>query len=203
MSDDDDNSPISARAAKQLFADLETAPALVLAVSGGPDSVALMWLAARWRRGLARGPELTVVTVDHGLRPEAAREAREVKRLAAELGLAHRTLRWRGAKPNTGLPADLLSFSKWIAYAASPLATAQCIAAFGTTDFREDLKQFTIPTLIAHGDADRIVSFDISSKLAHEQIKGSRLEMIKGAPHGLAATHSEQLSELLLDFLGG
>ena len=92
---------------------------------------------------------------------------------------------------------------KWIAYAASPLATAQCIAAFGTTDFREDLKQFTVPTLIAHGDADRIVSFDISSKLAHEQIKGSRLEMIKGAPHGLAATHSEQLSELLLDFLGG
>ena len=102
---DDDNSPISARAAKQLFAELRSAPALVLAVSGGPDSVALMWLAARWKRGLARGPQLTVVTVDHGLRPEAAREAREVKRLAAELGLAHRTLRWRGAKPNTGLPA--------------------------------------------------------------------------------------------------
>ncbi|MCK1744558.1 tRNA lysidine(34) synthetase TilS [Bradyrhizobium sp. 139] len=102
---DDDNSPISAREAKQLFAGLKSAPALVLAVSGGPDSVALMWLAARWQRGLARGPRLLVVTVDHGLRPEAAREAREVKRLAAELGLAHRTLRWRGAKPNTGLPA--------------------------------------------------------------------------------------------------
>jgi tRNA(Ile)-lysidine synthase len=102
---DDDNSPISARAAKQLFAGLRNAPALVLAVSGGPDSVALMWLAARWQRGLARGPLLTVVTVDHGLRPEAAREAREVKRLATELGLTHRTLRWRGAKPKTGLPA--------------------------------------------------------------------------------------------------
>ncbi|MEH2489058.1 tRNA lysidine(34) synthetase TilS [Bradyrhizobium sp. AZCC 2230] len=102
---DDDNSPISARAAKQLFAELKAAPALVLAVSGGPDSVALMWLAARWRRSLARGPELTVVTVDHGLRVEAAREAREVKRLATELGLTHRTLRWRGAKPATGLPA--------------------------------------------------------------------------------------------------
>lgn len=101
---DDDNSPISARAAKQLFAGLRSAPALLLAVSGGPDSVALMWLAARWQRGLARGPQLTVATVDHGLRPEAAREAREVKRLAAELGLAHRTLRWRGAKPKTGLP---------------------------------------------------------------------------------------------------
>jgi tRNA(Ile)-lysidine synthase len=102
---DEDHSPISARAAKQLFAGLKGAPALVLAVSGGPDSVALMWLAARWRRSLARGPELTVVTVDHGLRKEAAREAREVKRLAAELGLSHRTLRWRGDKPKTGLPA--------------------------------------------------------------------------------------------------
>ncbi|MBR1091188.1 tRNA lysidine(34) synthetase TilS [Bradyrhizobium manausense] len=102
---DDDNSPISARAAKQLFVAFKAAPALVLAVSGGPDSVALMWLAARWRRSLARGPDLTVVTVDHGLRKESAREAREVKQLAADLGLPHRTLRWRGAKPETGLPA--------------------------------------------------------------------------------------------------
>jgi tRNA(Ile)-lysidine synthase len=102
---DDDNSPISAREARRLFAGLRDAPALVLAVSGGPDSVALMWLAARWQRSLARGPRLTVVTVDHGLRPEAAREAREVKRLAAALGLPHRTLRWRGEKPKTGLPA--------------------------------------------------------------------------------------------------
>ncbi|MBR0958129.1 tRNA lysidine(34) synthetase TilS [Bradyrhizobium japonicum] len=101
----DDNSPISAREARRLFAGLKAAPALVLAVSGGPDSVALMWLAARWQRSLVRGPQLTVVTVDHGLRPEAAREARQVKRLAAELGLPHRTLRWRGAKPKTGLPA--------------------------------------------------------------------------------------------------
>lgn len=102
---DDDNSPISTREARRLFAGLKAAPALVLAVSGGPDSVALMWLMARWQRSLVRGPRLTVVTIDHGLRREAAREAREVKRLAAELGLPHRTLRWRGAKPRTGVPA--------------------------------------------------------------------------------------------------
>jgi tRNA(Ile)-lysidine synthase len=48
---------------------------------------------------------LIAVTVDHGLRPEAAREAREVKRLARQLDLPHRTLRWRGAKPKTGVPA--------------------------------------------------------------------------------------------------
>jgi tRNA(Ile)-lysidine synthase len=102
---DDDHSAISAQDAKRLFADWSGVPAIVLAVSGGPDSIALMWLAARWRRNLARGPRLIAVTVDHGLRAEAAREAREVKRLARILDLPHRTLRWTGAKPKTGLPA--------------------------------------------------------------------------------------------------
>jgi tRNA(Ile)-lysidine synthase len=102
---DDDHSAISAQDAKRLFADWSRVPAIVLAVSGGPDSIALMWLAARWRHGLARGPRLIAVTVDHGLRAEAAREAREVKHLARTLDLPHRTMRWTGAKPKTGLPA--------------------------------------------------------------------------------------------------
>jgi tRNA(Ile)-lysidine synthase len=102
---DDDHSPISVSEAKSLFADWKAAPALLLAVSGGPDSIALMWLAARWRRAMSRGPRLIAVTVDHGLRREAAREALDVKRLAKALDLPHRTLRWTGAKPKTGLPA--------------------------------------------------------------------------------------------------
>ncbi|WP_456718910.1 MULTISPECIES: tRNA lysidine(34) synthetase TilS [unclassified Bradyrhizobium] len=101
----DDQSAIPASDAKRLFAGLARAPAIVLAVSGGPDSVALMWLAARWRRTLAQGPRLVAVTVDHGLRPEAAREARDVKRLARSLDLPHHTLRWSGPKPSTGVPA--------------------------------------------------------------------------------------------------
>jgi tRNA(Ile)-lysidine synthase len=101
----DDHSAISVSQAKNLFADWKSAPAIVLAVSGGPDSIALMWLAARWRRALKRGPRLIAATVDHGLRREAAREARDVKRLARELDLPHRTLRWRGPKPQTGVPA--------------------------------------------------------------------------------------------------
>ena len=76
---DDDHSPISVQDAKRLFADWKAAPAIVLAVSGGPDSVAMMWLAARWRRAMRQGPRLVAVTIDHGLRPEAAREARERK----------------------------------------------------------------------------------------------------------------------------
>ena len=102
---DDDTSPISVGDAKALLAQWKDAPALLLAISGGPDSVALMWLAARWRRGLSRGPRLVAVTVDHGLRAEAAREAREVKKLARALDVEHRTMRWTGSKPSTGLPA--------------------------------------------------------------------------------------------------
>ena len=96
---------------------------------------------------------------------------------------------------------DLISFSKWIAWAASPVGTQQCITAFGTTDFRDDLRKFTIPTMVVHGDSDRIVPFEVSGKLSHEMIKGSRLEVISGAPHGFAATHAPKLNELMLDFL--
>ena len=96
---------------------------------------------------------------------------------------------------------DLIPFSKWIAWSASPLATQECITAFGTTDFRNDLKKFNIPTFVIHGDSDRIVPFEVSGKIAHEMIPGSRLEVIKGAPHGFAATHSQKLTELMLDFI--
>jgi tRNA(Ile)-lysidine synthase len=102
---DDDNSPISSTDAKRLFADFRSAPALVIAVSGGPDSVALMWLLARWRKALARGPRLVAVTVDHGLRRDSAAEAREVKRLAKTIAVTHRTLHWIGEKPRSGVPA--------------------------------------------------------------------------------------------------
>src|SRR6516164_10146671 len=64
-----------------------------------------MWLMARWRRALSHGPRLLAVTVDHGLRPEAAREARVVKELARALDVEHRTLRWTGDKPRSGVPA--------------------------------------------------------------------------------------------------
>jgi tRNA(Ile)-lysidine synthase len=89
--------------ANALFRGLEDLPGLVLAVSGGPDSTALLFLAARWAKRLKRAPKLIAVTIDHGLRPEAAREAATVKELARRLGVPHRTLRWRGRKPLTGL----------------------------------------------------------------------------------------------------
>src|SRR5205085_3686403 len=99
----DPAAPVTAAEGHFLFADLATAPVLVLAVSGGPDSTALLALTARWRAALQSGPDLIAVTIDHGLRPEASQEARAVKRLAARLGVRHRTLKWTGRKPATGL----------------------------------------------------------------------------------------------------
>jgi tRNA(Ile)-lysidine synthase len=95
--------PLSAAETKDLFSDLTSAPALVLAVSGGPDSTALLFVAARWRASRKHGPKLLAVTVDHGLRKESAAEARAVARLAKKLGVPHRTLHWSGVKPKSGL----------------------------------------------------------------------------------------------------
>jgi tRNA(Ile)-lysidine synthase len=89
-----------------LFRGLDDLPGFVIAVSGGPDSTALLLLAARWAKRLEKNkkpPRLLAVTIDHGLRREAAAEALAVKRLARRLGVAHRTLHWRGAKPASGL----------------------------------------------------------------------------------------------------
>ena len=96
---------ISAAEAERLFHALAHFPFLILAVSGGPDSTALLVLAARWLRSLEAPPKLIAVTVDHGLRPASKREAGAVKRLARSLGVEHQTLRWVGRKPKTGLQA--------------------------------------------------------------------------------------------------
>jgi tRNA(Ile)-lysidine synthase len=95
--------PVSPAEAARLFGALDLFPVLILAVSGGPDSTALMWLAARWRDEQERAPELVAVTIDHGLRKESAKEARAVARLAKTLNVEHVTLRWKGRKPKTGI----------------------------------------------------------------------------------------------------
>lgn len=87
-----------------LFAPIATATTVALAVSGGPDSLALMLLARDWVRE-TNGPTLVVYSVDHRLRSEAADEAAMVMREAARLGLRARTLIWDDEKPETGVQA--------------------------------------------------------------------------------------------------
>jgi tRNA(Ile)-lysidine synthase len=84
-----------------LFSSWEAARGIVLGVSGGPDSVALMLLAAEWARGRAIRPPLHVATVDHGLRKDSRGEAEMVARWAAGLALPHALLVWDGVKPKS------------------------------------------------------------------------------------------------------
>ena len=93
-------------------------------------------------------------------------------------------------------------YARDIAAFASPKGTLDCIAAFGRTDFRREVKAIAIPTLVIHGDSDAIVPFEVSGKRTHEAIKGSQLVLIKGGPHGINATHPEQFNKALIEFLG-
>lgn len=93
--------PLRAAEAALLFRPLASEGALIVAVSGGPDSVALLALLAEWASGARR--RLLAVTIDHGLRPEAAQEALMVGELCARIGVEHCTKRWLGRKPQSAL----------------------------------------------------------------------------------------------------
>jgi tRNA(Ile)-lysidine synthase len=84
-----------------LLAPLAEFDSALLAVSGGPDSTALLAMTVEWMRRSPVGPRITAATVDHGLRREGADEAAAVAALCARLGVPHHILVWRGDKPTT------------------------------------------------------------------------------------------------------
>lgn len=97
--------PVSPQEAAELLNPLRLYRHVAIAVSGGGDSMALMWLAAQWAGRTQQPPRLTILTVDHGLRPGSAEEAHWVVERARELGLAAVVLAWLGDKPATGVQA--------------------------------------------------------------------------------------------------
>jgi non-heme chloroperoxidase len=82
-------------------------------------------------------------------------------------------------------------------------AAVDCIKAFSETDFTEDLKKFTVPTLIIHGDDDQIVPINASALQSAALVKGSVLKVYPGAPHGLCSTMKDQVNKDLLEFIRG
>lgn len=98
--------PVADQEAARLIAacgPFEASPEVAVAVSGGADSMALTLLVDAWARG--QGGRVTALTVDHGLRHEAAAEAAQVKAWLTARGIAHETLRWQDDKPQTGIQA--------------------------------------------------------------------------------------------------
>lgn len=88
-----------------------------------------------------------------------------------------------------------------LAQQASKLAALEAMAAFGNTDFREDLAAVTVPALVVHGDSDGIVPLEGSGARTHAAIPGSELHVIAGGPHGINASHPEEFNRVLLQFL--
>ncbi|RYG89196.1 MAG: alpha/beta hydrolase, partial [Alphaproteobacteria bacterium] len=79
--------------------------------------------------------------------------------------------------------------------------TFDSIKAFSETDFREDLKKFTIPTLIIHGDDDQIVPIDAAGRASAKLIPHAKLIVYPGAPHGLTDTHKDKVNADMLAFV--
>lgn len=94
-----------------------------------------------------------------------------------------------------------IQFSWSIGAGASPKGTLDCVSAW-LTDFRKDLERIDVPTLVVHGDSDRILPIDATGKRTHELVRGSKLGVIEGGPHGLNWTHADQVNRELLAFLG-
>ena len=84
---------------------------------------------------------------------------------------------------------------------ASKIAALEAMTAFAVTDFRDDLAEVTVPTLVIHGDSDATVPFEGSGKRTHEAIKGSELVIIEGAPHGVNVSHAAEWNQAVLEFL--
>jgi non-heme chloroperoxidase len=77
------------------------------------------------------------------------------------------------------------------------------IVAFSQTDFTEDLKKFSVPTLVMHGDDDQIVPYADSGPLSAKLVKGAVLKTYKGFPHGMPTTNAAEINADLLAFIKG
>ena len=134
MSAAESGAAIADRELSALFSDFSDFRRILLAVSGGPDSTALLSLAARWRAGRKNGPALIAVTIDHRLRREAKKEAASVARLAKRLKIPHHILGWAGKKPKTGLQEAARAARYSLLLELARKAGAEAIATAHTRD---------------------------------------------------------------------
>lgn len=104
---------------------------------------------------------------------------------------------------NAKVSDELMVWHNMLALQASGRATSKCIRAFSETDFRMDLAVINVPTLIIHGDADKVVPIEVSGKKTAELLPAAEYIVYEGAPHGLFITEKDRLNEDLIRFIGG
>jgi non-heme chloroperoxidase len=100
----------------------------------------------------------------------------------------------------TRIGEDAFQASMNVAARASSTASYACVPTWGT-DFRKDLAKINIPTLVLHGDSDRIVPFSASGARTANMIAGAKLVVVKNGPHNIAWTHPEEVNSALVSFL--
>lgn len=162
----------TARVAKAVL--ISAIPPLLLRTSANPDGVA--------------------AEVFDQIRADLQRDRAQFWR---ELGPQFYGYNRPGAKPSQGV---LDSFWRQCMMASLP-ACYFCVAAFSETDTTQDLKKFDVPTLIMHGDDDQVVPIATSALRSSRLVKGSTLKVYPGLPHGMCATHKDQVNADLLAFL--
>ena len=79
-------------------------------------------------------------------------------------------------------------------------AAIACMKSFSTTDFRDDLQRITVPTLVVHGDCDAIVPFEGSGHRTFKSIRGSKIALIQGGPHGINVSHASEFNQIVVEF---
>ena len=142
---------ISAGEADQAFTWLRRFDHLLLAVSGGPDSLALLYLVAEWHKRIGTAAQkISVATVDHGLRVESAAEAQIVAQHCAELQLPHATLRWDGAKPTRGIP-NAARAARYVLLDAHALTQSETDSIAVVTAHHQDDQAETLFMRLARG----------------------------------------------------
>ncbi|MFZ1250217.1 MAG: alpha/beta hydrolase [Candidatus Microsaccharimonas sp.] len=89
-----------------------------------------------------------------------------------------------------------------LCYQADKDAALSAMQSFALTDFRDDLPNISIPTLVIHGDSDGTVPFEGSGKRTHELVPHSELYIIEGGPHGINVSHADEFNHAIISFLG-
>jgi non-heme chloroperoxidase len=102
---------------------------------------------------------------------------------------------------NNPISAPLLDYYRMLASFASPHATTACAKSFSGADFRKEVLSINVPTLIIHGNSDKIVPIEISSEKTAQLIANNTFIIYEEAPHGLFYTDKDKLNSDLIKFL--
>jgi len=135
------------------------------------------------------------------LTPEVAKQKRHALELDRRAFFDHFTTEFFSAHGVLMVAESQRTDAVALCHQSAQQAALACMDAFSTTDFRDDLKQVNVPTLVIHGDADGIVPFEASGQRTHKAVPHSTLVTVRGAPHGLNLSHAQEFNHSLLTFL--